>query len=180
MKDEIILKKLRSGDSKGLEQLMDQYMNYVSAIAWNILRNFMATEDAEEVVSDVFLAAWEQAGDIQPGKLKAWLAAVARNKAKDRLRVMRVDLPLEDDVLELPDENTPILSLERKEEKTLVRKAVDTLGEPDREIFLRYYYYIQSVREISQVMYLNESTVKTKLRRGRMRLKDILTRWDAV
>lgn len=180
MKDEIILKKLRSGDPKGLEQLMDQYMNYVSVIAWNILRNYLAPEDAEEAVSDVFLAAWEQAGDIQPGKLKAWLAAVARNKARDRLRAMRVDLPLEDDVLELPDENTPILALERKEEKTLVRKAVDTLGEPDREIFLRYYYYIQSVREISQVMYLNESTVKTKLRRGRMRLKDILTRWDAV
>ncbi len=180
MRDEIILRKLSSGDPKGLEQLMDQYTGYISAIVWNILRSSLSPQDAEEVVSDVFLAAWEQAADIKSGYLKAWLAAVARNKARSRLRKMRMELPLEEDVLELPDENTPVTAAERKEERKLVRKALDQLGQPDREIFLRYYYYIQSVQEISQTMHLNESTVKTKLRRGRMRLKTILTRWGVA
>lgn len=109
--------------------------------------------------------------------MKAWLAAVARNKAKTKLRQMGRELPLEEDILELPDENTPATAAEQAEERKLVRRAVEEMGEPEREIFLRYYYYAQSVREISREMRMNESTVKTRLRRGRMRLKTTLLRW---
>ncbi len=180
MKEETILRKMRSGDPAGLEALMECYIPYVSAICWNILRGSMAKEDAEEVASDVFLAAWNHAKDIRPGKAKAWLGAVARNKAKNKLREMGQELPLEEDILELPDENTPINAAERKEERRLVRKSIDSLGEPDREVFLRHYYYCQTVAEISAAMHLNESTVKTKLRRGRSRLRAILLRWGVV
>lgn len=86
MKEDIILRKLRSGDPAGLEALMARYIPYVSTIVWNILRNCMSKEDAEEVVSDVFVAEWNQADDIQSGCVKAWLGAVARNKAKTMLR----------------------------------------------------------------------------------------------
>lgn len=180
MTEEKILSRLCARDPRALEQLMDRYTKYVSAIVWNILRSCLSVEDGEEVVSDVFLAAWERAADIRPDCLKAWLGAVARNKARDRLRKAHQELPLEEDILELTDENTPVTDLELKEERMLVRKAVDSLGEPDREIFLRHYYYIQPIKEICLTMGLNESTVKTKLRRGRMRLKTILTRWGVV
>jgi RNA polymerase sigma-70 factor (ECF subfamily) len=180
MKEDSILWKMRRRDPDGLEMLMDRYIPYVSAIVWNILRDCMAKEDAEEVVSDVFLAAWEQVEDIQRGCAKAWLGAVARNKAKNKLRQIGRALPLEEDVLEIPDECTPVTQIEQTEERIQVRRAVEQLGEPDREIFLRHYYYAQSVAEIGKCMHLNESTIKTKLRRGRMRLKDVLTRWDAI
>ena len=178
MKEETILRMLRQGDPKGLEALMDKYIPYVSAICWNILRNAMQPEDAEEVVSDVFLAAWEQADEIRSGYARQWLGAVARNKAKNRLRLLGKDRPLEEDVLELPEEQTPQGQLDRREEQRLVRRAVDHLPGEDREIFLRHYWYAQTVQEISDGMHLNLSTVKTKLRRGRLRLKELLTRWD--
>ena len=178
MKEEAILRKLRRHDPQGLEELMEQYIPYVSAICWNILRNAMEPEDAEEVVSDVFLAAWEQAAQIRPGYTKQWLGAVARNKAKNRLRLLGETLPLEENVLELPDAQTPQGKLESKEERKLVRRAVDTLPAEDREIFLRHYWYAQSLGEIALCMNLNLSTVKTRLRRGRLRLKELLTRWD--
>ena len=180
MTDELILRKIKRGDPSGLEALMDRYIPYVSAVVWNILRHAMTTEDAEEVVSDVFLAAWNQAQDIRPGAAKAWLGAVARHKAWNRLRERSVELPLEEDVLELPGEESPERQLNRKEEARLVRKAVDSLGDPDREVFLRHYFHAQTVHEISEVMFMNESTVKTKLRRGRGRLKELLTRWGAL
>lgn len=82
--------------------------------------------------------------------------------------------------MEIPGDDTPNAQLEREEEAKLVRSAVDRLGEPDREVFLRHYFHAQTVEEISHAMSLNESTVKTKLRRGRMRLKTILMRWGAV
>ena len=180
MREELILRKIRTGDPEGLERLMDRYMPYVSAIVWNILRGSMATEDAEEVASDVFLAAWEQSGDLRIGYVKAWLGAVARNKAKNKLRQAGLTLPLEEDVLEIPDECTPEGFLQSKEEAKLVRHAINSLGEPDREVFLRHYYFAQSVSRISQEMSLNESTVKTKLRRGRARLKTMLMRWGVA
>jgi len=180
MKEETILRKMRRRDPAGLEALMDRYIPYVSAVVWNILRGCMAKEDAEEVVSDVFYTAWEQAEDIRSGYAKAWLGAVARNKAKNKLRHAGLTLPLEEDVLEIPDELTPVTCVEQAEERKAVRRAVDFLGDPDREIFLRHYYYAQTVSEIGQCMHLNESTIKTKLRRGRQRLKEYLTRWDAL
>ena len=60
----------------------------------------------------------------------------------------------------------------------MVRRALFSLPEPDQEIFLRHYYYAQSVKEIAASLALNESTVKTKLRRGRFRLKELLTKED--
>ena len=180
MKEEIILRKMRQRDPAGLEALMDRYLPYVSAIVWNILRSHMPKEDAEEVVSDVFLTAWERTEALQPEHLKQWLGAVARNKAKNRLRLMGHELPLEENVLEIPDEFTPVTRVEKAEERRQVRMAVDSLGEPDREIFLRHYYFAQTVAEIGSCMHLNESTIKTKLRRGRQKLKDMLTRWDAL
>lgn len=180
MRDELILRKMKRGDPSGLEELMDRYIPYVSAIVWNILRSAMSREDAEEVVSDVFLAAWHQAQDLQTHAIKAWLGTVARRKACNKLRLRGVELPLEEDILELPGGESPEQQLSRKEEAKLVRSAVDSLGEPDREVFLRHYFYAQTVQEISETMSINESTVKTKLRRGRGRLKELLTRWGAL
>lgn len=178
MRDELILRKLRSGDPAGLEELMNRYMAYISAIVWNILRSAMSKEDAEEVVSDVFVTAWQKAGEIHTGSLKPWLGAVARNKARTKLRSIGGELPLEEDVLEIPAEDTPDEVVERSEERKLVRRAVDSLNAEDREIFLRHYYYAQTVPEISREMNINESTIKTKLRRGRLRLKTMLMRWE--
>jgi len=175
MREETMVRRMRARDPSGLEALMERYIPYVSAVAWNILRETMSCEDAEEVVSDVFLAAWNQAGDLRPGHVKGWLGSVARHKAKNKLRELGGALPLEEDALELPGPDDPAGGLEREEEQRLVRWAVDSLPARDREVFLRHYYYAQSVKEISQAMALNESTIKTKLRRGRMRLKEILT-----
>ena len=64
MRDENAITKMRNKDPDGLRALMDRYIPYVSAIVWNILRTAMTVEDAEEVVSDVFLTAWDQAEDL--------------------------------------------------------------------------------------------------------------------
>ena len=103
MTEQIMIKRIRARDPAGLEALMERYTSYVAAIVWNILRFSMQPEDAEEVVSDVFLAAWNQAEDLQSGKVKAWLAGVARNTARMKLREIGQELPLEEDVLQLPD-----------------------------------------------------------------------------
>ncbi|WP_195608562.1 RNA polymerase sigma factor [Intestinimonas butyriciproducens] len=176
MREAKILQRIKSGDPSGLGALMDIYIPYVSVIVWNILRESMAPEDAEEVVSDVFLAAWNQSSNLKVGHMKGWLGAVARNKAKNKLRQIGQTIPLEESVLDIPSLDDPTVDIERAEEQQRVRQALDSLPSEDREVFLRHYYYAQSIKDISVSMALNESTIKTKLRKGRMKLKEILTK----
>lgn len=63
MSEQLLLRRLRAGEPAALEALMDRYLPYVSAVVWNILRGALPPEDGEEVVSDVFLATWNQAPD---------------------------------------------------------------------------------------------------------------------
>lgn len=179
MRESMILQKIKAGDPSGLKALMDRYVPYISVIIWNILRDAMSPQDAEEVVSDVFLAAWEQAADLKAGHVKGWLGTVARNKAKNKLRQMGRTVSLEENSLDIPAPNDPSEAMEQDEERRLVRQAVDALPPEDKEIFLRHYYYAQSIKEISVHMALNTSTIKTKLRRGRMKLKEALTKGGA-
>ena len=174
MRETVIVDKMRAGEPSGLEALMDRYIPYVSTIVWNILRGVMPREDGEEVVSDVFLAAWKQAGDLEPGSVKAWLGAVARNKAKNKLRQRGMTLPLEEDALDIPGLEDPASDVERAEERAMVRQAVGEL--PPQDIFLRHYYYAQTVKEVALQMGMKESTVKTRLKRGRVKLKETLMR----
>lgn len=180
MNDEQILAGLRRREPAALEALMGRYISYVCAVVWNILRGRMSRQDAEEVVSDVFLAAWDRPERIRAAYVKPWLGAVARNMAKNKLRQRGCTLPLEEDVLEIPAELTPASALEKQAQRQLVQQAVDSMEEPDREIFLRHYYYAQTVRQIGKAMHLKDATVKTKLRRGRMKLKEKLMRWDIL
>ena len=108
--------------------------------------------------------------------MKAWLGAVARNKAKNKLRQAGRTLPLEEDALDLPGPDDPAGALERAEERELVRRAVDSLPPQDREIFLRRYYYAQSVKEVAAAVGMGEAAVKTRLHRGRNKLKELLTK----
>lgn len=179
MRESMILQKIKTGDPSGLKALMELYVPYISVIVWNILQDAMSPQDAEEVVSDVFLAAWEQSADLRAGHVKGWLGTVARNKAKNKLRQMGRTVSLEENSMDIPTSNDLSEAMEQDEERRLVRQAVDALPPEDKEIFLRHYYYAQSIKEISAHMALNESTIKTKLRRGRIKLKEALTKGGA-
>lgn len=79
-------------------------------------------------------------------------------------------LPKED--VEIPDERNPA---EETSKTDLVWNAVMSLGEPDNEIFVRRYKFDEKIRDISNAMGLNISTVKTRLSRGKRKLRKILS-----
>ena len=139
----------------------------------------MAVPDVEEVVSDVFLAFWDNSDKVTEHKLKAYLGSIARNKAKNKLRELTIDVPFEDDFILISD-STPESSLIDTEQRAIVKKALFSLGHPDREIFLRHYYYYQGVAQIAEEMDMNVSIVKTRLARGRQKLKGTLMMEEAL
>ena len=147
----------------------------MGTVAANILASALSVADAEEVSADVFYTLWVNAKRIRPGKVKPYLAGDARNKAKERLRRCGEELPLEDDVL-LLSADLPERRLEAREQTRFIRQAIQSMPQPEREIFFRYDYYCQPVARIAQEMALNPSTVKTRLHRGRQKLKETLTK----
>ena len=171
IQEEEILAKLRRGEAAGLEELMERYTPYVSAVAARILPG--CPEEWEELAAETFLEAWKCRRTLRPGNLKGWLGAVVRNRAFNRLRARRETLPLEEDALLLsPD--SPQLQLEQRELEEVLRRALDGLEAGDRELFVRHYYYGQTVARAAEEMGVNLSTAKTRLRRGRERLKAFL------
>ena len=86
-------------------------------------------------------------------------------------------LPLDEEAV-IVDDRTPEATLERREQAVRVRMALLSLNPVDREVFLRFYYYYQKTADIAADMGLNESTVRTKLNRGRAKLRDFLLRED--
>lgn len=169
------LSALRRRDERALEWFIDRYAAYVGAVVANIIASSLSIADTEEVSADVFYTLWVNAKRIRPGKVKPYLAGVARNKAKERLRRCGVELPLEDDVL-LLRADPPERKLEAREQARFIRQAIQSMQQPEREIFFRYYYYCQPLAQIAQQMALSPSTVKTRLHRGRQKLKETLTK----
>ena len=171
MTEKQLVKELARGELSALETLIERYTPYVSSVIVRILRGRPA--DEEELTADVFLAAWDNRDRLRPGKVKGYLGAIARNRAFNLLRADRVSLPLEDDVL-LLEADGPEKELDRRETARIVDQALSRLDKPQRELFVRHYYYGQTVQEAALAMGVNPSTAKTWLRRGRETLKTIL------
>ena len=175
--EEQALRQMKQGSQDALAWFIQRYGAYVSTIIYNIIGQRMSNADVEEVASDVFLALWNNAGKILPNAARSWLATVARNTARSRLRRASDTLPLDEEAV-IVDDRTPEATLERREQAVRVRMALLSLNPVDREVFLRFYYYYQKTADIAVDMGLNESTVRTKLNRGRAKLRDFLLRED--
>ena len=169
-----LIARLRAHSYGALEKLIELYTPYVSVIVYNVIGTAMSREDAEEVVSDVFLSLWRPAGapDANKGTLRAYLAATARNAAKNKLRRTVIHDPIDDaDVGTCGDISEDV---EKREERAVIIDIIKSLGEPDSEIFIRYYYYDEKISKIAAATGLHTANVKTRLSRGRKKIKEIL------
>ena len=167
-----LLHNLKSKNRNSLEEVIRIYTPYVSVVIYNTIGNVATKEDIEEVISDTFLQMWRNADKIveQKGGIRSYIGAVARNNAINKLRTIHVFEELNESIVSTSD--NPQEHLQRNEDRETLLDLITALGEPDSEIFLRYYYYNEKIREISKVMDINISTVKSKLSRGKEKLKN--------
>lgn len=172
-REDCLVRAMQAGDEDALHTIIDRYTPYVGAIVLNICCGRLDQADAAALVSDIFYTLWLNAEKICPGRLKGYLSAIARSRTLNALRKQGRELSLEDDCISIfspaPDEE-----LERREEYAALRRALDTMPEPDRSIFIRHYYLCQPAPDIAAIMNVNVNTVYTKLRRGREKLREEL------
>lgn len=173
MRESRLITLLQSQKPEGLQALMATYQAYVGTIIRNITRSSLSEQDVEELTADTFFVVWQTTDKLQAGKVRAYLAAIARNKAKSRLRSLSETIPLEEEAILLETAD-----LEQEVEHTLLSEALqDTirnLSVTDRDILIRYYYYYQRIPEIAEELQLSVSAVKVRLHRARKKLKQLL------
>lgn len=175
MTDKQLLLRLQAQQQGSLDELMKKYHKYIYTVIANILGSAGTPEDIEELLQDAFYAVWSHADAIH-GSLKAYLCTTARNRAKSWLRGRR-ELPMALDYVELPDACESLEDAAQQQELArYVRSAIDQMRPRDREIFLRYYYYLQGTEEIAEHMGIPIGTVCSRLARGRKHLKRVLSK----
>ena len=156
-----------------------KYGNYCRTIARNILRNF---EDTEECVSDTWLHAWNSMPPQRPGILSAFLGRITRNLSFDRCKYQQAAkrgggaLPLALDELGecIPASGRVEHELEQKELTAAIDRFLRTLPEKDCNLFLRRYWYVDSISVIADRYGMKENTVKSILFRTREKLRKFL------
>lgn len=171
-----LLGRLASGDEEAFREIVSGYSRYVSTVIANQLRDFENTTVIEELSADVFFELWRNRENLTTPHLRGWLSAIARNKAKNYIRSRKIvceslDDSIAENIIDLSDDFS---ALEKEEQAKEIRLAIGKLRKPEREVLLRYYYYNQTVAIIAEETGTNVATVKTRLQRGRVRLKEIL------
>lgn len=180
--DHELIRAIAQKDQRALEALYDRYSKLLYSLILRIVRS--ATE-AEDILQEVYLQVWHKASTFSSlrGNLYSWLVTLARNRAIDRLRSksqrqQRLRSP-EEELLSLSDQTTqanPLLVLEVKEAGKILRSTLRKLTKSQRDILELAYYEGLSQSEIAEKLGTPLGTVKTRMRKAMMTLRDSLVK----
>lgn len=176
MEDDNLLRLYFIRNEIAVEETETAYGAYCHAIALRILGN---AEDAEEVVNDALLRAWNSIPPQQPRSFRAYLAKLTRNLAFDLYRRQTAEkrggatlcAALDELDFCLPSGETAESALAAKELQASIERYLDTLSSREEEIFLRRYFYAAEIADIASCLGLKESHILTILSRTRKKLK---------
>lgn len=180
--DTELLLLLRESPDRGMEECVLRY----SGLLYHIVRGRLqgtafSEEDLEDCIADTFLEFWKSLGrfDGSKGSIKAWLAAIAGNNARDLVRKRQneaLSVSLQDeDAAEPADDYSLEGDFETKEQRAELLAAVRSLESPDREIIIRKFYLQQSSKEIAEALSLSVSNVDTRTHRAVQKLRERLS-----
>ena len=177
MNDERMITAIKNRNEAAIDEVIIKYSKLLWLVAGSVLNNIGSTQDIEECVADTFIYLWEHSDkyDPQRGKLKTWLSIVARTQAVNRCREIakRNIVPLED--TDFIDQLGIVDTFLEAETRRALRAAVNALGEPDREILIRRYYYEQKPREIALALDMSVKQVDNRLYQTKLKLREALS-----
>jgi RNA polymerase sigma-70 factor, ECF subfamily len=168
-----IMKRIMARDQQAFQMLYQQYGKPVYSIAYRVLQNSTL---AEEVTQDTFLKIWQQRAywDPNKGKLLNWLLTITQFTAIDRLRQEQRQPLLHPDAIEDTDDViSAVGSVFQWREGTVLRGLVSQLPAEQASLIDLAFFQGMSHSEIADVTQLPLGTVKTRLRAGLQRLREL-------
>lgn len=183
--DQKIIELYCSRSENAIAETAGKYGKYCNAIAYGILGS---REDAQECVSDAYLTAWNAIPPRRPADLGTYLGKITRNLSIDRLRTRSREkrgggeAPLALDELEevVAGSDSPENEAVRKELIAALNRFLGELTAQERYVFVRRYWYLDSLTDIAEKTGFSGSKVASMLYRLRGRLKKQLIKEDLL
>lgn len=180
MEDQAIIQLFFERSEQAISELSKKYGRLCCKVASNILHNSL---DAEECVNDTYLGVWNSVPPQQPNPLLTYVCSITRNLALKKYhaataakRNSHYDVALEEleSCLSIPD--TAESALSAGELTELLNRFLGALDQENRVIFLRRYWYADSISAIAIRLRMSENQVSVRLHRTRKKLQAHLTK----
>ncbi len=161
--DVLLVKRAQRRDMEAFVELMEKHKTSLYKVAKSYLRS---EEDVADVMQETVLSVYEHIGELKNvAYFKTWITRILMNHCKDLLRQQKRYMVSD----KLPESTDKAPENDRE-----FYRLLGELPEDYRAVFLLYYGEGFRTREIAQILDMNENTVKSRLRRGRERLKQVL------
>jgi len=171
--DEVLIARIAGGDRLAMQVLFARHHVRVYRFVLRLVRN---EATAEDLISEVFLDVWRQAGKFEGrSAVSTWMLSIARFKALSQLR-RRPEEELDDETAERIEDQSddPETALAKKDKGALLRQCLTALSAEHREIIDLVYYHEKSVEEVAGIVGIPEATVKTRMFYARKKLSELL------
>ena len=181
----VLLEQARAGESAAFAELVRRYEGKIFRLAQHITQN---REDAEDVLQETFLKAYEHLDQFQGNsKFYTWIVRIAVNQALMKLRKRKTDKTVSmDETVDTGEDHvareiatwdpTPEQRYSQEEMRKILEEAVDSLAPPYRAVFVLRDIDELSTEETAEALDLSVPAVKSRLLRARLQLRDKLTR----
>jgi len=170
------IERLKEGDPKAMEPLMDLNRDYVYTIAKQMVKSAAV---AEELTQDVFIKVFRKIDSYQEkSKFTTWLYTITYRTCLNYLEKKKIVFNMSeisskenesdaDNYLFIEDFETTFIQFEENEKQQIIWKAIDAIPEQQGVVVTLHYLQQFSVKEIAGMMQVPENTIKTHLYRGR-------------
>jgi RNA polymerase sigma-70 factor, ECF subfamily len=170
--DDVLIARIAQGDRLAMQVLYGRHHVRVFRFGLRLVRD---EQIAEDLISEVFVDVWRQAGKFEGrSAVTTWLLAITRFKALSALR-RRKDVGLDDETANAIEDTSddPEVVVQKNTGEAL-RKCLTALSPEHREIVDLVYYHEKSVEEVAEIVGIPQNTVKTRLFYARRKLADLL------
>jgi len=171
--DEVLIARIAGGDRLAMQVLFARHHVRVYRFVLRLVRN---DATAEDLISEVFLDVWRQAGKFEGrSQVSTWMLSIARFKALSVLR-KRPEEELDEETAERIEDHAddPETTLAKKDKGAALRQCLSALSAEHREIIDLVYYHEKSVEEAAEIVGIPEATVKTRMFYARKKLSELL------
>jgi RNA polymerase sigma-70 factor (ECF subfamily) len=171
--DETLIARIADGDRLAMQVLFARHHVRVYRFILRLVHN-QAT--AEDLISEVFLDIWRQAGKFEGrSAVTTWMLGIARFKALSALRRRQED-ELDEEMAERIEDQAddPETALAKKDKGAVLRQCLTALSAEHREVIDLVYYHEKSVEEVAEVVGIPAATVKTRMFYARKKLSELL------
>lgn len=169
-----LISKYKQNTNINIDEIVKDYSKYIYKVIKN-MASYLSNEDIEEIILDVFLIIWNNKHKLKEElPIKPYIVGITKNIVRNKCKNASIIYNLEDyqDVVE---DSIDIQSLlEQKEKNKIIKKALDSMKEIDRNIFILFYYNSMGISQIASKLGISEVNTKTKLYRIRKKLKKFL------